>query len=123
MPRMRDFQTMRVWRAAHRLTLTVYRTTDRFPSSERFGLVAQLRRSAASIGANVAEGCGRGSDADARRCFQIAFGSACEVLNHTLLARDLGLLDANAFATIERESEPVRRMLNRLVTSLRTERR
>jgi four helix bundle protein len=123
MRRMRDFQTMRVWRAAHRLTLTVYRTTDRFPPSERFGLAVQLRRSAASIGANLAEGCGRGSDADARRCFQIAFGSACEVLNHTLLARDLGLLDAAAFATIERESEPVRRMLNRLVGSLRPDRR
>ena len=115
---MQDFRNLRVWTAAHRLTLTVYRATDRFPSSERFGLTSQLRRSAASIGANIAEGCGRGSDPDARRCFLIALGSACEVLNHSLLARDLGFLDAASFDAVEAEAAPVRKMPSRLLSRM-----
>jgi four helix bundle protein len=116
---MQDFRNLRVWRAAHRLTLSVYRATEGFPSQERYGLVPQLRRAAASIGANIAEGCGRGSDADTRRCLQIALGSACEALNHALLARDLGLIDEACFAALEGEAAPVRRMLIRLIERLR----
>ena len=116
---MQDFRNLRVWRAAHAATLTTYRLTSEFPASERFGLVSQLRRAAASIGANLAEGCGRSSDADARRCFQIALGSACEVLNHAMLARDLGMLDEDGFRTLENEMKPVRRMLLRLIERLR----
>ena len=95
---MQDFRKLRVWRSAHELTLAVYRATEPFPASERFGLTSQLRRSAASVGANLAEGCGRPSAADSRRCFAIALGSACEVLNHLLLAADLGHLDRAALA-------------------------
>jgi len=116
---MQDFRNLRVWRSAHQVTLSVYRATGTFPPAEQFGLVSQLRRSVASIGANIAEGCGRASDADARRCLQIALGSACEALNHLILARDLGLLDEPAFAALERELSPVRRMLVRLIERLR----
>ena len=117
---MQDFRNLRVWQAAHRLTLSVYRVTSTFPSHERYGLVSQLRRAAASIGANIAEGCGRSSDADARRCLHVALGSACEVLNHALLARDLGLLDEASFIMLESELLPVRRMLVRLIERLDT---
>ena len=116
---MQDFRNLRVWRAAHGVALATYRVTAAFPADERFGLASQLRRAAASVGANIAEGCGRSSDADTRRCLQIALGSACEVLNHALLARDLGLLDEATFAELERELSPVRRMLVRLIERLR----
>jgi four helix bundle protein len=116
---MQDFRNLRVWRAAHAAALTTYRLTTTFPAEERYGLASQLRRAAASVGANIAEGCGRSSDADTRRCLQIALGSACEVLNHALLARDLGLLDASSFAALEDELSPVRRMLVRLIERLR----
>jgi four helix bundle protein len=117
---MQDFRRLRVWQGAHRTALLVYRITAGFPRSESFGITSQLRRSAASIGANVAEGCGRASDADTCRFLQIALGSACETLNHLLLARDLGLLDAGDFARVEAELLPVRRMLTRLIQRLRT---
>ena len=120
---MQDFRQLRVWQAAHRTALIVYTVTRTFPGSETFGLTSQLRRAAASIGANVAEGCGRDSDADTRRFLQIAFGSACETLNHALLARDLGLLDAESLSRIEAELEPTRRMLVRLIQRLATSRR
>jgi four helix bundle protein len=119
---MQDFRNLRVWRLAHAATLTTYRLTARFPEGERFGLMSQLRRASASVGANLAEGCGRSTDADARRCFQIALGSACEVLNHALLARDVGLLSPDEFQSLEREMEPVRRMLVRLIERMRADR-
>jgi four helix bundle protein len=116
---MQDFRNLRVWRAAHAATLTAYRLSARFPSGEQYGLVSQVRRASASVGANIAEGCGRSTDADARRCYQIALGSACELLNHALLARDLGLLDQPSFDALEAEMEAVRRMLIRLIERLR----
>jgi hypothetical protein len=58
-----DFKDLVVWRKAHQLTLAVYRQTRTFPKEERYGLTSQVRRASASIGANIAEGCGRRSDA------------------------------------------------------------
>ncbi len=112
---MQDFRKLRVWRAAHSYALLVYRVTAAFPRDERFGLTSQLRRAAVSIAANIAEGCGRGSDADARRHFQIALGSGCEALSLTLLARDLVILTGDQFAALESQLGPVRRMLVRLI--------
>jgi four helix bundle protein len=57
-----DFKKLKAWQKSHQLTLAVYRSTTNFPDRERFGLTGQLRRAAASIPANIAEGCGRGTD-------------------------------------------------------------
>lgn len=89
---MRDFRELKVWQKAHEATLDVYRATKDFPREEQFGLTAQVRRSAESIAANIAEGCGRDGDAEFARFLQIALGSASETEYHLLLAKDLGLL-------------------------------
>ena len=73
---MRDFRDLQVWQKAHRLTLDVYRATRSFPTEERYGLTAQLRRSAASIPTNIAEGCGRDGERELARFISIAAGSA-----------------------------------------------
>jgi four helix bundle protein len=117
---MQDFRNLRVWQAAHACALLVYRLTARFPRSEIFGLTSQMRRAAVSVAANIAEGCGRGSDADARRHFQVALGSACEVLSEALLARDLGFLPQDQFSVLEAEATPMRRMLIRLIQRTRS---
>ena len=62
-----------------------------FPKEEMCGLASQLRRASASVGANIAGGCGPRSDAEMKRFIQIARGSADEVEYHRLLARDLDL--------------------------------
>jgi len=98
---MVDFKELKVWQKAHQMTLNTYRTTSTFPRDEIYGLTSQLRRAAASIGANIAEGCGRRSDGDMCRFLQIARGSASEVEYHFLLARDLHLLDEKTFQTTE----------------------
>ncbi len=86
---MRNYKALVVWEKAHRLTLSVYRATRAFPSDERFGLSSQMRRASSSIGANLAEGCGRRSDGEMGRFVQIAMGSGAELSYHFLLARDL----------------------------------
>jgi four helix bundle protein len=108
---MRDFRRLDVWKKSHALTLDIYRLTERFPATERYGLVSQLKRASASIGANLAEGCGRETDGDYRRFVQIASGSACEVEYHLILALDLGLIKAKDHEPLEARINEIKRML------------
>ena len=94
---MRNYEDLQVWRKVHSLTLEVYKSTRCFPMEERFGLTSQIRRSCSSIGANIAEGCGRRSDAEMARFVQIAMGSGAELSYHLLLARDLGFVSKPTF--------------------------
>jgi four helix bundle protein len=115
---MRDFRRLNVWQKAHDLTLAVYRATAAFPADERFGLVAQLRRAAVSVPANIAESCGRRARRDEAHLLQIAFGSACELEAELLLARDLGYLGDGGFEPLGASLREVKRMLGAL--ALRT---
>ena len=115
---MEDLKDLVVWTKAHRLTLVVYQRTRSFPKEEMFGLTSQLRWASASIGANIAEGCGRRSDAEMKRFLQIARGSASEVEYHLLLAKDLQLLAADEFSDLEKKVLEVQRMLASLVQRL-----
>lgn len=73
-----------------------------------------------SIPANIAEGCGRGSDTDFGRFIQIAIGSTSELQYHFLLAQDLGFLDARAWADVDDELAQIKRMLMSLITYLKS---
>jgi len=64
---MQDFKNVKVWAKGHELVLAVYKAARNFPREELFALTSQLRRAAASIPANIAEGCGRGGDAELAR--------------------------------------------------------
>jgi len=108
---MRNFRQLDVWKRAHALTLEIYRITADFPSSEKYGLTSQLQRACASIGANLAEGCGRETDADFKRFVQIARGSACEVEYHILLAHDLSFLNEQVYQSLNADINEVKRML------------
>ena len=119
---MKSFHDLLVWRKAHEFTLSVYKATKNFPTDERFGLISQLRRSAASIAANIAESCGRGSDADFGRFLQIAAGSASEVEYHILVARDLGYIDTQIFAASNSQVIEIKRMLTAFIKKLKADR-
>ena len=112
---MKDFKELKVWTKAHEMTMGVYQQTRCFPKEELYGLTSQLRRSAASIGANIAEGCGRRSDGEFTRFLQIARGSASELEYHLLLARDLHLLQEDGFRKLDGQVAEVQRMLTSLV--------
>jgi four helix bundle protein len=114
---MQDFHNLEVWKKAHKLTLDIYRLTERFPRTEVFGLSIQLRRGAAAIATNLAEGCGR-AQADFARSLQIAFGSACEVEYQLLLSRDLGLIATEEHDSLVANLLDIKRMLNGLLKRL-----
>ena len=118
---MRSFKTLTVWEKAHQLTLLIYKATSNFPSDERFGLTSQLRRSCSSIAANIAEGCGRGSDNELRRFLEIAMGSASETEYHLLLARDLGHLKQQQHAELDEAICEVKRMLASFIKKLKAD--
>lgn len=88
---VKDFRDLRVWERAHRLTLEIYRITAEFPRYELYGLTSQIRRCSASIGANIAEGCGKRGNNEFPRFLQIASGAASELDSQLLLAVIWGL--------------------------------
>lgn len=116
---MRKFTDIKAWQKAHRLTLAVYQATSGFPRDERYGLTSQARRAAASISTNIAEGCGRGSDADFARFLHIALGSASELEYHVLLARDLKFLSREQHERLHNGVNEVKRMLHAFIQSLK----
>ncbi len=115
---MRNYEDLQVWRKAHELILLIYESTECFPSEEEFGLTNQIRRSCASIGANLAEACGRRSDPEMRRFVQIAMGSGAELSYHLLLARDLGFMQKASFDRLRSDLSEVIRMLSSLSQKL-----
>ena len=86
--------------------------TKNFPLDERYALTVQLRRAAASIPTNIAEGCGRGSDRELARFMTIAAGSASEVEYQLLLARDLNYIQDEIHRELNQEVHEVKRILN-----------
>lgn len=116
---MQDFRKLKVWEKAHQLTLAVYRASVKFPKDELYGLTSQIRRASASIAANIAEGCGRGTDLDFARFLQNAMGSASELEYHLLLAHDLDYLTSTDYQTCNTQVNEIKKMLVALIGRLR----
>jgi four helix bundle protein len=109
---------LQVWSKAHNLTLELYRVSRGFPREEVYGVTSQLRRAAASIGANLAEGCGRRTSTELARFVKIAMGSASELDYHLLLSRDLGFMNGDDFTRSEAGLTEVRKMLTSFLQSV-----
>ena len=118
---MKDFKELQVWQKAHALALKVYRVSRAFPNDERFGLTSQLRKAATAVPTNIAEGCGRSTDADLARFADIAMGSASETEYQLLLAHDLRYIDSKTHREIEEDVSEVKRMLAAYIRYLRRE--
>jgi len=115
---MKDFRQLMVWEKAHQLALTVYKATAKFPKEELYGLTSQIRRASMSIPTNIAEGCGRNTDAEFARFLQIAMGSASETEYELILARDLEFLANDNYESLHNEVEEVKRMLASLLKTI-----
>ena len=119
---MGDFKKLAVWQAAHALTCAVYKITEHFPKTEVYGLTSQLRRSAASVPANIAEGCGRSGDPELGRFVRISLGSATELEYHLLLSRDVGYLEEPAYTQLSGQTRRIQGMLAGLLHALKPSR-
>jgi four helix bundle protein len=112
----RTFRDLLIWQKAHHLVLRVYKETDRFPPDERFGLTRQLRRSAVSVPANIAEGFVKRGIADKLRLLNIAQGCPEESRYYLILASDLGIADLSA---LEEQVDECSRMIEAFSQTLR----
>ena len=119
---MKDFRTLKVWERAHVVTLAVYKITEQFPKQELYSLTNQIQRAAVSIPANIAEGCGKDSDAELKRYCLIAMGSSSELEYLLLLARDLGYLQVSIYESIQNDLVEARKMLNAFIQKLKANR-
>jgi len=108
---IRSVKDLKVWRKAMDLTIESYRATARFPDSEKFGLTSQIRRAAASVPANIAEGFGRWNQREFSRFLSIASGSARELETHMLIAGRLGYLSVETLNTMVASVDEVSGML------------
>ena len=116
---MKDFRKQKVWEKSHKLTLKVYLISKKFPKDELFGLTSQIRRSSASISANIAEGCGRSGEIELARFLHIALGSASESDYHLMLACDLGYLTDTIYQELYKEVSEIKKMLVSFIKKLK----
>jgi len=115
---MHDFRRLQVWQLSRELFVEINGLTRAFPSTDRGIVAGQLRRSALSISANIAEGCGKNSPKETIRFLQIAAGSVTETESHLVLSSDLGYIPPKAAELLLARASSIRRMLYRLVKSL-----
>jgi four helix bundle protein len=118
---MQDFRNLKVWEKAHLLALDAYKSSRPFPREEMYGLTSQMRRSSASIGANIVEGTCRKGDIEFGRFLQLAMGSASELEYQLLLAKDLDLLESLDYSRLAGEVVDVKRMSASLIVKLKAD--
>ena len=115
------FRDLVVWQKAMELTVAVYRITSDFPKAELYGLTSQMRRCAASIPSNIAEGSGRATRRDFAQFVCIARGSNYELETQIELAGRLGFVQKTSVEAILHRSAEVGKLLKGLLLHLKTE--
>src|SRR3989442_12254931 len=118
---VRSYRDLRVWQQAMDLVEAIYRATKQFPSTERYGLVTQLRRAAASVASNIAEGHAR-SLGDYLRHLLVSSGSLTEMETQLILSTRLGFLQVADTEPLLQSCDQIGRMLSGLRKSLRARR-
>jgi four helix bundle protein len=108
------YRELRVWNTAISLVLEIYRLTEAFPFTERFGLTSQLRRAAVSIPSNIAEGHARFTPGEYKNALSIARGSVAEIEVQLTLAQRLSYVDAPALANAFEYCDAISRMITNL---------
>ncbi len=116
--KIRTFIDLEAWQVSHELVLQIYKLTNSFPQNEQFGITSQLRRAVSSITANIAEGFARYHYKDKTRFYYQARGSAFEVLNFTILAKDLGFITESSYKLITEQISMSAKLINGLVRSV-----
>ena len=117
-PAIRSYRDLQVWRQALQLTAECYRLSQAWPKSELYGLTSQMRRAAASIPANIAEGHGLGTRAAYAHHLRIARGSLRELETHLLVAEEVGVAASGTVAQALSLCDEQGRMLHALISRL-----
>jgi len=118
---MQNYKDLKVWNSAHKFVLDLYKVCGSFPREEIYVLTAQLKRAGISIPANIAEGCGKRSNAELAHFLNIALGSANETEYFVLLASDLTFIDKGSYDTLAAQITEIKAMLIGLISKVRSQ--
>lgn len=113
--KIKSFTDLKVWQEGHRLVILIYKFTGKFPSKETYSITDQMRRSSASITANIAEGFGRRGYKEKLQFYYLAQGSLLELKNFLLIARDVAYLNSRDFSVLADQSNQVHKLLQGLI--------
>ncbi len=108
------FEKLEVWQDARKLTVEIYRLTEKFPEREKFGLTNQLRRASVSVGANIAEGTTRSSAKEQAYFSSIAYGSLMETMSHLITSVDLNFITGEDLSLLRDIIQPLSLKVNNL---------
>jgi len=115
---MQNFKNLEVWREAKEIAKKIYNLTDNFPEAERYGVISQLRRASASIGANIAEGCGRHTNKDFSKFLYTALGSINECVHFLTLSNELRYLTDENFSIINEDLDCAARKISNFIRAV-----
>ncbi len=115
-----SYKNLIVWQRSMELTIAAYQLTELFPKSELYGLTSQIKRAAISIASNIAEGRTRGTRKDYRHFLVMAYGSGAELETQIEIAKRLQFAKNPDFVKIDPLLSEVMKMLNRMLSSLRS---
>jgi four helix bundle protein len=118
---MHNFKELKVWQLSRQLVRDVYELTAEFPSSEKYGLISQLRRCTVSIPSNIAEGAGRNTDKDFAQFLNISLGSAYELETLLILSFDINLITQEQLDLLTIRISEIQKMTFGLIKTLRQE--
>ena len=113
-----SFERLDVWIKSRHLTKKIYKMTQNFPDSEKFGIIGQLRRAIISVCSNIAEGSSRKTKRDQIHFYNIAFSSLMETLNQIIISNDLEYIDNQLLDESRKEIHTISVMLNGLCNSV-----
>ena len=109
-----SFEKLDVWKESIKIAVDIYNFTKEFPDDEKFGLVSQMRRSSISISSNIAEGTSRLTNKDKAHFMTIAYSSALELLNQTIITKELKFISEESYKSIRFEIEAITNKINAL---------
>ena len=112
---MGNFKKLRIWEDSVNLSANIYHITRKMPFAKDFGLSNQIQRASVSIASNIAEGEERGSNKEAVYFFNVAKGSAAEVITQLYIAHKIGYIDDITLEKLENQSEKIRATLKNLI--------
>ncbi|HNW69683.1 MAG TPA: four helix bundle protein [Bacteroidales bacterium] len=108
---MHFFKDLEVWKLSMETIVEIYKSTDTFPVKEQFGLISQINRSAVSIAANIAEGCGRNTTNDFNHFLDISLGSSFELETLIIASQNIGYLSEEKSISTINKIHSIQKML------------
>jgi four helix bundle protein len=116
--KVRRFEDLKVWQVGHELTLEIYRVTKSYPKEELYGLIAQLRKAAASVPANIVEGYYRHTTKELIKFLYNARRSAGEVTYFLVLSKDLNYISDKDYEVLRNRYELLLKSISAMINSL-----